>query len=136
MLKLEPWPLGKCAPFNQEMLAGYLARTYEIELDEGFGEAKQRIDEALDSDVRRRIGGDTQRVHSINSRYEAITFKHLLLPVWLMAYRYREKTYQVMINAGTGEVQGERPYSWVKITLAVLAGIAVAGTLAFFFAKQ
>ena len=136
MLKLEPWPLGKCSPFNQQMLAGYLARTYEIELDEGFGEAKQRIDKALDSDVRRRIGGDTQRVHSINSRYEAITFKHLLLPVWLMAYRYHEKTYQVMINAGTGEVQGERPYSWVKITLAVLAGIAVAGTLAFFFANQ
>jgi len=69
MLKLEPWPLGKCAPFNQEMLAGYLARTYEMELDEGFGEAKKRIDKTLDRDVRRRIGGDTQRVHSINSRY-------------------------------------------------------------------
>lgn len=127
MLALEPWPLGKCVPFNQEMLAGYLARTYEIELDNGFDEAKGRIEDALASDVKSRIGGDEQRVHSIDTNFSAITFKHLLLPVWLLAYRYQGKVYQVMINAGTGEVQGERPYSWIKITLAVLAGLLTAG---------
>lgn len=127
MQNLEPWPLSKCVPFTQEVLAGYLARTYEIELREGFVEAKQRIDGAIESDVRSRIGGDKQRIHSINTRYDALTFKHLLLPVWLLAYRYHEKTYQVMINAGTGEVQGERPYSWIKITLAVLGGLALVG---------
>jgi hypothetical protein len=47
-----------------------------------------------------------------------------------LAYRYHQKVYQVMINAATGEVQGERPYSWVKILLAVLAGLAAAGTVA------
>ncbi len=127
MQNLEPWPLSKCVPFTQEVLAGYLARTYEIELREGFVDAKQRIDGAIEGDVRSRIGGDKQRIHSINTRYDALTFKHLLLPVWLLAYRYHEKTYQVMINAGTGEVQGERPYSWVKITLAVLGGLALVG---------
>ncbi len=135
MLALEPWPLGKCVPFNQEMLAGYLARTYEIELDSGFREAKGRIEDKLDGDVRSRIGGDVQRVHSIRTNYSAISFKHLLLPVWLLAYRYNEKVYQVMINAGTGEVQGERPYSWVKITLTVLAGVAVAVGV-FFLVKS
>jgi rubrerythrin len=135
MLALEPWPLGKYVPFNQEMLAGYLARTYEIELDSGFREAKGRIEDKLDGDVRSRIGGDVQRVHSIRTNYSAISFKHLLLPVWLLAYRYNEKIFQVMINAGTGEVQGERPYSWVKITLTVLAGLAVAAGI-FFLVKS
>ena len=135
MLALEPWPLGKCVPFNQEMLAGYLARTYEIELDGGFREAKGRIEGKLESDVRSRIGGDTQRVHSIRTNYSAISFKHLLLPVWLLAYRYNEKIYQVMINAGTGEVQGERPYSWVKITLTVLASLTAAAGI-FFLVKS
>lgn len=130
MRALEPWPLGKCVHFNQEMLAGYLARTYEVELEEGFRQGRQHIDAELAADVRRRIGGDTQRVHSINTRYDAVTYKHLLLPVWLLAYRYHEKTYQVMVNAATGEVQGERPYSWVKITLAVLAVLAIAGSIA------
>ena len=127
MLKLEPWPLSKVVPFNQQMLAGHLARTYDIELDNCFTEARDRIDDAIRAEVRRRIGGDTQRIHSVNSQYDAITFKHLLLPAWLMAYRYGEKTYQVFINAATGEVQGERPYSVWKILFAVLLGVAVVG---------
>ena len=130
MIKLEPWPLGKCVVFNQQMLAGYLARTYEIELDAGFQEARERIDTAIRTDVRQRIGGDEQRIHSVNTHYGALTFKHLLLPLWLLAYRYKEKTFQVFVNAATGEVQGERPYSWVKITLAILAGVAAIGTIA------
>jgi DNA-directed RNA polymerase subunit RPC12/RpoP len=125
-LALEPWPLGLCVPFNQQMLAGFFSRTYEIDLDEGFHEAKARIDAAIADDVRARIGGDEQRIHWIDTQYHALTFKHLLLPAWLMAYRYRDKLYQVMVNAATGEVQGERPYSWIKITLAIVAGIAAA----------
>ena len=125
MQELEPWPLSKCIPFTQEALAGYLARTYEVELPEGFREGKKRIDEAIENEVRQRIGGDKQRVHSINTRYNGLSFKHLLLPVWLLAYRYNDKSYQIMINASTGEVQGERPYSWIKITLAVLSGVTV-----------
>ena len=132
VLKLEPWPLDGLSPFNQQMLAGYLARTYEVELDAGFTEAKQRIDAAVAHEVRQRIGGDEQRVHSIDTHYDAITYKHLLLPVWLLAYRFHEKAYQLMINAGTGEVQGERPWSWVKITLAVVAVLAAVGGVVFF----
>jgi hypothetical protein len=58
--------------------------------------------------------------------YSALTYKHLLLPVWMLAYRFQEESYQVIVNACTGEVQGERPYSWVKITLAVVLGILAA----------
>ena len=125
MLALEPWPLAECVPFNQQMLAGFLARTYDVELEPGFEDARERIDAAIASDVRRRIGGDEQRVDSIDTHYGAITFKHLLLPTWIMAYRFHEKSYQVMVNATTGEVQGDRPYSWVKITFAVLCALAV-----------
>ena len=128
---LEPWPLHRCLPFTQEVLAGYFARTYDVELDGGFVVGKQRIDTALDADVRSRIGGDTQRVHSIDTRYDGLTFKHVLLPLWLLAYQYKEKSYQVFINAGTGEVQGERPYSWVKITLTVLSVVAAIGGIMF-----
>ena len=126
LIDLEPWPMSRCQPFNQESLAGYLARTYEVELDDGFADAKLRIDAAIDADVRERIGGDEQQVDSIQSHYDAITFKHLLLPTWLMAYRYHDKPYQIAINAATGEVQGERPYSWIKITCSILSAIAVA----------
>ena len=61
-----------------------------------------------------------------------MTYKHLLLPVWILAYKYGEKTYQVVVNAATGEVQGERPYSWIKITLFVMTIAAVVATIVFF----
>jgi len=136
MQKLEPWPLHHCVPFNQELMAGITARTYEIELDEGFEKGKSRIDQALLADVRVRIGGDQQRVHAVDTTYNAITFKHLLLPVWLMVYRFRDKPYQVMINATTGEVQGERPYSWWKIALTALLAAGLVGGLVYLFQNQ
>jgi len=128
---LEPWPIERCVPFNGELLSGFLARTYDVELVDGFGRARERIDDALRAEVKQRIGGDAQRIHSIQSSHDAVTYKHLLLPLWLLAYRFKAKTYQVVINAGTGEVQGDRPYSWVKIALAVWAALATVG-LAYF----
>jgi hypothetical protein len=135
MQSLEPWPLHKCIPFTQEVLAGYFARTYDLELDGGFLDGKRRIDQALHQDVCSRIGGDEQSVDSINTRYDGLTYKHVLLPLWLLAYQFHEKTYQVYVNAATGEVQGERPYSWIKITFAALGGMAVVGGLIYLFSR-
>ena len=126
---LEPWSLENLQPFSQELLAGFLARTYEVELDEGFPVAKEIMDSGIAADVRGLIGGDEQRVSEIKSRYDAITFKHLLLPVWLLAYRYHDKSYQIFINAVTGEVQGERPYSFWKIFLTILLVVGIVGVV-------
>lgn len=128
--ELEPWPLHRVLPFNHQVMAGYFARTYDQPLDEGFVEGRKRIDAALYEEICRRIGGDTQRVHSQTSTYDPISYKHLLLPVWMLAYRYKDRVYRVVVNAGTGEVQGERPWSWVKITLLVLGILVVGGVIA------
>lgn len=128
--ELEPWPLAKCLPFNQQVIAGFFARTYDIPLKDCFQQGRLRMEAALLADCKRRIGGDEQRVDRRDSQYSALTFKYIMLPVWLLAYRYKDKTYQVVINAATGEVQGERPWSWVKITAAILTGLAIALTFA------
>lgn len=134
--KLEPWPLGDLVPFDPQHLAGHLARTYEVELDEGFGEALARMREAIEHDVRRDIGGDTQRITSMNVTHDPVTYKHILLPVWLVAYRYRDKVYQLVVNATTGEVHGERPWSWWKITALIVLGLAIAGGIAWFASQR
>lgn len=128
---LEPWPLTQITPFNPQLMAGITARTYDIELDECFVEGKKRMDEAIHADVRQRIGGDEQIVSSVNTHYAGITFKHLLLPAWLMTYRWNNRPWQVFINATTGEVQGERPWSVWKITFAVLAAVAALAGIWF-----
>ena len=125
MEKLEPWYLDKAVPFNQESLAGYQAMTYEVELQEGFKMGREKMDEAIRREVKKRIGGDRQRIHSITSRYDGLTFKNMMLPVWMLAYRYNDESYQVVVNASTGEVQGERPSSWVKIFFTSLLVVSI-----------
>ena len=51
---------------------------------------------------------------------QSLTFKHLLLPIWLLTVIYAGKPFQVFINGITGEVQGQRPWSKVKIAVAVM----------------
>ena len=123
---LSPWDLAEAVPYRPEYLSGFQAQRYQLDPLPGCDEAKRRMGVVIDGMVRRDIGGDEQRVHHIDTGFADVTFKHLLLPVWLAAYRYRDRVYQVMVNARTGEVTGDRPWSVWKIAVAVLLGVAVA----------
>ncbi|GAB4135279.1 MAG: hypothetical protein Fur0041_09240 [Bacteroidia bacterium] len=125
--KLEPWDLGNLTDFKEQFLSGFVAEKYQIDVKEGFEKAKVRMDDEIRSSCRRDIGGDEQQVLSVSTQYNDITFKHILLPIWLSAYKYKDKVYRFMINGRTGEVQGERPYSAWKIFFFVLSILAVIG---------
>jgi len=133
--ELEPWDLENLVPYDTKYLSGFKSETYQVGLEDGYGVAQNKMEPTIVSDIKGDIGGDRQRISSKSTSYNDITFKHVLLPIWLSAYRFNDKVYRFMINGRTGEVQGERPWSWIKITLAVLAVLAVIGTI-YFFAKD
>jgi len=124
--ELAPWDLWKLTPYQDEFLSGFQSEIYKINLDQGFEIAKERMHSTISQDIRLDIGGDHQRINATHTEYSKITFKHILLPFWIAGFRFRNKTYQFIVNGRTGEVQGDRPYSWIKIGLAVLAVITVA----------
>jgi ribosomal protein S27E len=122
---LAPWDLESVSPYEPAYLAGFKAQHYQVELPDGFEEAKSVMAKVIDRDVRQDIGGDEQIVDSVQTAYSNTGFRHLLLPVWIGAYRFRNKPYQVVVNARTGEVQGERPYSSWKIAFLVVGIICL-----------
>jgi hypothetical protein len=132
---LEPWDLNSLVPFDQKFLAGFKAESYGIDVQQGFETAKDIMQDEIDTTIRSDIGGDHQQITTKNTNYKDIKFKHILLPIWLSAYRYNNKVYRFMINGRTGEVQGERPYSWIKITLAVIFGLAVIAVVYYLVNK-
>lgn len=123
---LEPWPTQSARAFSAEYVAGHLCRTYDHDVEQSFGEARQRIDDEVRQTVKHDIGGDHQDINHLDTRFGAMTYKYLLLPIWLLTVIFEGRPFQVMINGVTGEVQGQRPWSKVKIALAVTAAIIVA----------
>jgi predicted RNA-binding Zn-ribbon protein involved in translation (DUF1610 family) len=133
---LEPWDLATLEPYAPEYLAGFRAEGYAVPLDEGFEEARTRMDAMIRRDIKFDIGGDRQRIHSMDVKLSDMTFKHILLPVWLAAYKYRGRSYRFVVNGRTGRVQGERPYSAIKITFAVIAGLIAAAIIGYLYAMN
>ena len=130
---LEPWDLSALEPYSPDYLAGLQAEGYTVALMDGHKTGRGKMDSVIYTDVCRDIGGDAQRVDNIDSDYRDETFKHVLLPVWMAAYKYGGKSYRFLVNGQTGEVQGERPWSVWKITFAVLAALIVAGGAAYVY---
>ena len=128
---LEPWALNTLVPYKDDYLSGFKAETYQINLASGFEIAKNIMSPRIDVTICRDIGGDEQRITTKTTNYNDITFKHILLPVWISSYRYKEKVYRFLVNAVTGEVQGERPWSYWKIAGAILLGAAIVAGIYF-----
>lgn len=123
--KLEPWPLAGLVPFDPGFLAGCASETARLAPTEAFAQAKEVMAAVIQQDVRSDIGGDHQRIGAIQTVHRDPTCKRILLPVWSAGYRLDDRTYTVLVNATTGEIQGERPWSVAKIAATVLAVIAL-----------
>ncbi|GHS94801.1 hypothetical protein AGMMS50276_08330 [Synergistales bacterium] len=123
-------------PFSAGYLSGYYAEVYKIKADAGFESAKRIMESTLrrlaENDIMRKY--DRADVQSLSTKYSNVTYKHVLLPLWSSAFGYSGKTYNYAINGETGKVSGSRPYSVVKIALAVLA--LAAAVAAFYVMSQ
>lgn len=132
--ELEPWDLSKLTDYKKEYISGFQSEVYQTGLEEAFEKTRERISPHIHSAIKRDIGGDLQRINQVNTQHSNIKFRHILLPFWVAGFQFNKKTYQFVVNGRTGEVQGERPYSTVKIfffSLFVLFILFIAGLIIF-----
>ncbi|MFV8753526.1 hypothetical protein ACNOYE_23485 [Nannocystaceae bacterium ST9] len=122
---LEPWNLAELRQFEPAFLSGFMAERAVVDLRDGFALAKQKNEPRIDQEIRSDIGGDEQRISWKTTEYDKVTFKLFLLPIWLSSFRYHDRVFRVIVNAQNGEISGERPWSAIKITLAVIAVVLV-----------
>jgi predicted RNA-binding Zn-ribbon protein involved in translation (DUF1610 family) len=127
--ELTPWDLGALEPFRPDYLSGFRAEGYSVGLADGAARAREIMARVIRMDVARDIGGDEQRIETVQTDHSDETFKHILLPVWTAAYRYNGRAYTFLVNGQTGEVQGERPWSIWKILFAILLAALIAGAI-------
>lgn len=124
-IKKLSWDFEGLASYDPAYLSGHKAQTYQVTLEEGYEQFKEINTTVIRQDCRGNIGGDKQKVDSMDTNYSDITFKHILVPVYAGAYRFNNQVYQIIVNGRTGEVQGERPYSKLKIGCLIASIIGV-----------
>ncbi|MDH4455160.1 MAG: zinc ribbon domain-containing protein [Verrucomicrobiota bacterium] len=128
--KLQPFPTTTdLLPYDPGYLSGWVVEQYQIDLIHAAQDSRSRMEGILRSQCMEQIPGDTHRNLQIAPEFSAQTFKHVLLPVWLLTYTYGTKNYQVAVNGATGKITGEYPLSWVKITIAILIGLIILGII-------
>lgn len=131
---LEPFPTTTdLVPYDPGYVSGWVVEQYQIDLAEADRDCRGRMESALRELCSREVPGDTHRNLRILPLYSDRTFKHILLPVWLLTYTFGTRNYQVAVNGATGKITGEYPISWVKVAIVVLI---VLTAIAIFFSLQ
>ncbi len=130
------WRLAALAHYAPAFLAGYESERASVELREGWDSARRGMAGEIRSACASRVPGDTHRNLHVRTTYRDIRWKHLLLPLWVVAYRYRGKPYRIVVNGQSGAVDGEAPFSWGKILALVLFVLLVAGGIAWWAATR
>ena len=125
---MEPFPTTTdLTPYDTGYISGWVVEQYQIDLVQAAGRSDGMMHDRLREMCARAVPGDTHRNLQISPEFSDQTFKHILLPVWLLTYTYGTKNYQVVVNGFTGKMGGEYPISWVKVTIAVILGLIVLG---------
>ncbi|MBN1580723.1 MAG: zinc ribbon domain-containing protein [Anaerolineae bacterium] len=118
--RIYPFDTKQLVPYRPQYLAGWRAEEYQIDLAEGWKMGQAIIDDRLRTACGSEVPGDTHRNLRVQTQFSNLTFKHVLLPVWIASYRFNNKVYNFMVNGKTGQVHGEAPISWWKVVLTVL----------------
>lgn len=125
--KLGAFELGALVPYKPEYLAGWRAEEYRVDLEQGWAAGQAEVEARQRVRCSRDVPGDTQRRLRVKNTISDVRWKHVLLPIWSLQYRFKETTYTVLIHGQTGKVVGEAPWSWVKILLLVAGVLALGG---------
>ncbi len=122
--RILPYRLTEVVNFDPRLMVGWEAEIYQKGVKDAYQVGEKIMDHRLRNMCSAQLGGDTQRNLHVNSRKSDQTFKHIILPLWVCSYNYKNRVYRFTINGQTGRVYGQKPTSWIKIVLVVLLVIA------------
>ena len=136
LAQVEPFPTPEVLPYDTAFLSGHVVEHYKVVLMDAAQRSQEQMHEKLVDLCTGQVPGDTHRNLQIFPSYSGRTFKHVLVPVWLLSYNYGAKAFEVIVNGYTGKIAGRYPKSIWKILLVVLLIAVVAGIVLLVSAQQ
>ncbi len=121
--RVQPFQLAGLKRYAPYFLAGWLSEEYSVERDDALARCKNEFLKREYRLVAAHLPGDTHSDLRVNTRFSDVNSDLILLPVYLLTYRYDDKTYRFLLNGQTGKAAGDKPLSPIKIGISI--GIAL-----------
>ena len=133
--RIYPFDTKALVTYEPGFLSGWGAEAYTVDLRSGWATGQAIIEERVRQACANEVPGDTLRNLHVDTAFSNMTYKHVLFPVWIASYRYKDKVYHFLINGQTGEVQGQAPISWIRVALVVIVVIIILAILFLLFSE-
>jgi hypothetical protein len=119
-----PFELSTSVPPDQVDLNNVVYEQFRVQRKYARPLAQQGL-ESLEAQACHQYVPGNCRNMKVNVRVQNLTAEPVLLPVYIMAYQYRQKVYRFLVNGQTGQHSGTAPISYRKIAAVVGAVIAI-----------
>ena len=126
--RIYPYQMKDLVGYHPDYLAGWQAKAYETTLTDAWENGKRAIREKAKQACYQDIPTSHVRNFSMTADFADESWRYILLPVYLAAYKFQDKTFQIMVNGQTGVVDGQKPVAWWKIWLAI-GGLLAPGLI-------
>ena len=132
--RILPFEMKSLVEFKDEQLAGWHALTYDHSLAAALLDARGLVMETANRRLTPHIetAREKRKLKLIPSGWTGLTYKHLLLPLFVGTYHYKGVEYHLLVNGQTGKVGGIKPYDQIKIGM-FLAGVGLIVLLVLFW---
>ena len=128
MESIEPFDYQYLKDFDPGYLTGFLADKYDVQAESGEARIRQRVDDTMSAQIASTcIGYASVIPTSKNLNVEHSKAKYVLLPVWMLTTRYKDKLYTFAMNGQSGKMTGTFPIC-PKRSAAWFVGICAAVT--------
>jgi hypothetical protein len=127
--QVEPFPTKELVPYDTSFLSGFVVEHYQVVLVDAAKASEDSMRSQLEQMCAAQVPGDTYRNLVIHPTYSAQTFKHILVPLWLLTYTFGAKIFHVLVNGSTGRMAGDYPKSFWKVFFLVVAILIVTSVV-------
>ncbi|MBA3533904.1 MAG: hypothetical protein H0T73_18450 [Ardenticatenales bacterium] len=100
---ISPFALKEVVEFRPEFLAGWPTILYDSTVADASIVARRII-----VDRTRRVIEASPLRRYMPGRFDNMTYKQILLPLWVGTYRYQDRSYALLVNGQTRSVGGKR----------------------------
>ncbi len=130
---IEPFGLKELLAFSTDFLPGWNALMYDFPMAEASLRAREKVVLQARRGLYSRIepGREKRNISFGAGKWSDMTYKQILLPLWVGVYTYRGKSYRLLVNGQNGKVGGTKPVDNLNLALLILVGLVLLAVLVF-----